>query len=87
MSHSLKGTEVLEYSDPYSIGGIGHVGTPHGMKVVDNCDLLIISPSLALQKYYELSNRTIVPFVQNLGAPIRSEERGSTRATCCLTVT
>ncbi|MBK2125322.1 thiamine pyrophosphate-dependent enzyme [Fangia hongkongensis] len=42
VAHSLKGTEVLEYHDPYSIGGIGHVGTPHGMAVVDECDLLIM---------------------------------------------
>ncbi|MCL1127653.1 thiamine pyrophosphate-dependent enzyme [Shewanella surugensis] len=40
--HSLKGTEVLEYHDPYSIGGIGHLGTPHGIAVVDECDLLIM---------------------------------------------
>ncbi|MCL9781653.1 thiamine pyrophosphate-binding protein [Vibrio sp. S4M6] len=42
VAHSLKGTEVLEYHDPYSIGGLGHVGTPHGMAVIDECDLLIM---------------------------------------------
>lgn len=42
VAHSLKGTEVLAYDNPYSIGGIGHVGTPHGMAVVDQCDLLIM---------------------------------------------
>ncbi len=40
--HSLKGTEVLPYDHPNSIGGIGHVGTPHGMAVVDDCDALIM---------------------------------------------
>ncbi|MCF6776438.1 thiamine pyrophosphate-dependent enzyme [Thiotrichales bacterium 19X7-9] len=42
VAHSLKGSEVLAYDNPYSIGGIGHVGTPHGMAVVDECDLLIM---------------------------------------------
>ncbi|MCF6765520.1 thiamine pyrophosphate-dependent enzyme [Thiotrichales bacterium 19S3-7] len=41
-AHSLKGSEVLAYDNDYSIGGIGHVGTPHGMAVVDECDLLIM---------------------------------------------
>jgi thiamine pyrophosphate-dependent acetolactate synthase large subunit-like protein len=40
--HSLKGTEILEYDDPYSIGGVGHVGTPHGMRALEKCDLLIM---------------------------------------------
>ena len=40
--HSLKGTEVLPFDHPLSIGGIGHVGTPHGLAVMDQCDLLIM---------------------------------------------
>lgn len=40
--HSLKGSEVLAYDHPYSIGGIGHVGTPHGLAVIEECDLLVI---------------------------------------------
>ncbi len=42
VAHTLKGTDVLPFSNPYSIGGVGHVGTPHGMAVLDNCDLLLM---------------------------------------------
>lgn len=42
VAHALKGTEVLAFDNPYSIGGVGHVGTPHGMAVLDNSDLLIM---------------------------------------------
>ena len=40
--HSLKGTEILPFDHPHSIGGVGHVGTPHGMEVLDKCDLLLM---------------------------------------------
>lgn len=42
VAHSLKGTEVLDYKNENSIGGVGHVGTPHGMKVLEKCDLLLM---------------------------------------------
>ncbi|MFZ9035945.1 MAG: thiamine pyrophosphate-dependent enzyme [Francisellaceae bacterium] len=42
VAHSLKGTEVLEHDYLNNIGGIGHVGTPHGLAVVENADLLIM---------------------------------------------
>lgn len=42
IAHSIKGTECIDYHHPNSIGGIGHVGTPHGLKVMENCDLLLM---------------------------------------------
>ncbi|NQX89227.1 MAG: hypothetical protein HRT77_11240 [Halioglobus sp.] len=42
IAHSIKGTECIEYDHPHSIGGIGHVGTPHGLKVLSECDLLLL---------------------------------------------
>ncbi len=42
IAHSLKGTDVLPFDCPYSIGGVGHVGTPHGMDVLDECDVLLM---------------------------------------------
>ena len=40
--HALKGSEVLPFDHPLSIGGVGHVGTPHGMQTLENCDLLLM---------------------------------------------
>lgn len=40
--HALKGSEVISFNHAYSIGGVGHVGTPHGLKVLDKSDLLLM---------------------------------------------
>ena len=42
IAHSVKGTECIDYTHPLSIGGIGHVGTPQGLKVMADCDLLLM---------------------------------------------
>ena len=42
IAHSLKGSESIDYNHPHSIGGIGHVGTPHGLEVMADCDLLLM---------------------------------------------
>jgi pyruvate dehydrogenase (quinone) len=42
IAHSVKGTEAIDYNHPHSIGGIGFVGTPHGLAVLDECDLLLM---------------------------------------------
>ena len=40
--HSLRGTDIVEYANPYWIGGIGHLGTPQGIYALDNCDALLM---------------------------------------------
>ena len=42
IAHTLKATEVVPFDNPYSIGGVGHLGTPHGLKVLEDHDLLIM---------------------------------------------
>lgn len=40
--HTLKGSDVLPFDNPYRVGGIGHLGTPQGLEALDNCDALLI---------------------------------------------
>lgn len=40
--HSLKGTDVVEYENEYWVGGIGYLGTPQGLKALDDCDTLLM---------------------------------------------
>lgn len=42
IAHSVKGMESIDYHHPLSIGGIGYVGTPHGLAVMADCDLLLM---------------------------------------------
>jgi thiamine pyrophosphate-dependent acetolactate synthase large subunit-like protein len=40
--HALKGTDVIPFDSAYRIGGVGHVGTPQGIRVLDKCGLLLM---------------------------------------------
>ena len=40
--HTLKGSDVLPFENPYRVGGIGHLGTPQGLKALDDCDTLLM---------------------------------------------
>lgn len=59
--HTLKGSEVLPYHHPHSIGGIGHAGTPQGLKTLDSCDCLLI---LGADFPYRAFLPTKVPLIQ-----------------------
>lgn len=39
---TLRATDVMEYENPYWIGGIGMLGTPQGMAALDDCDTLLM---------------------------------------------
>ncbi|MBT8079134.1 MAG: hypothetical protein KJO31_11210 [Gammaproteobacteria bacterium] len=39
---TLRATDVVEYENPYWIGGIGMLGTPQGVAALDNCDTLLM---------------------------------------------
>jgi pyruvate dehydrogenase (quinone) len=39
---TLRATDVIEYENPYWIGGIGMFGTPHGMKALNDCETLLM---------------------------------------------
>jgi len=40
--HTLRATDVVEYENPYWIGGIGMLGTPQGLAALDDCDTLLM---------------------------------------------
>jgi len=42
ITHALRGTDVVPYSEPYWIGGIGHLGTPQGNEALEKCDALLM---------------------------------------------
>lgn len=39
---TLRATDVMEYENPYWIGGIGMLGSPQGLAALDNCDTLLM---------------------------------------------
>lgn len=39
---TLRATDVMEYENPYWIGGIGMLGTPQGLAALDDCDTLLM---------------------------------------------
>jgi pyruvate dehydrogenase (quinone) len=40
--HTLRATDVIDYENPYWIGGIGMLGTPQGLAALDDCDSLLM---------------------------------------------
>ncbi|MGD8801760.1 MAG: thiamine pyrophosphate-dependent enzyme, partial [Gammaproteobacteria bacterium] len=42
ITHALRGTDIIPYSEPYWIGGIGHLGTPQGNEALEKCDALLM---------------------------------------------
>lgn len=40
--HTLKGSDVLPFDNPYRVGGIGHLGTPQGLEALDGCNALLM---------------------------------------------
>lgn len=42
IAHSLRGSDVVDYMNPYWIGGIGHLGTPQGLWALEQCDALLM---------------------------------------------
>lgn len=42
ITHSLRGTDVMEYEHPSWVGGIGHLGTPQGNDALEKCDALLM---------------------------------------------
>lgn len=39
---TLRASDVVEYENPYWIGGIGMLGTPQGVAALDDCDTLLM---------------------------------------------
>lgn len=39
---TLRATDIMEYENPYWIGGIGMLGSPQGLAALDNCDTLLM---------------------------------------------
>ena len=39
---TLRATDVMEYENPYWIGGLGMLGSPQGVKAVEECDTLLM---------------------------------------------
>lgn len=39
---TLRATDVMEYDNPYWIGGLGMLGSPQGVKAIDECDTLLM---------------------------------------------
>jgi pyruvate dehydrogenase (quinone) len=42
ITHALRGTDILPYTEPHRIGGIGHLGTPQGNEALAACDALLM---------------------------------------------
>ena len=39
---TLRATDVMEYDNPYWIGGLGMLGSPQGIKAIEECDSLLM---------------------------------------------
>lgn len=39
---TLRATDVMEYDNPYWIGGLGMLGSPQGIKAIEECDTLLM---------------------------------------------
>ena len=39
---TLRATDVMEYENPYWVGGLGMLGFPQGVKAIDECDTLVM---------------------------------------------
>lgn len=39
---TLRATDVIEYDNPYWVGGIGMLGTPHGISALDQSEILLM---------------------------------------------
>ena len=42
ITHTLRGTDLIDYEHPYWVGGVGHLGTRQGIDALDNCDALLM---------------------------------------------
>ena len=42
VTHTLRGTDLIDYDHPYRVGGVGHLGTRQGIEALDGCDALLM---------------------------------------------
>lgn len=57
---TLRATDVIEYQNPYWIGGIGMLGSPQGVAALDGCDTLLMLGTDFPYSVFLPSNATII---------------------------
>lgn len=57
---TLRAADVIEYANPYCIGGIGMLGTPQGLAALDSCDTLLMLGSDFPYSVFLPKNKSVI---------------------------